>query len=128
TTTKADKLKSRIREGIPDAVRGVVWSRLAGVDEEKQKMRDENKYENLIARLEGRRDLPDQDIFDTIERDIDRTFPRHILFGKKSVGQQALRNVLHAYSVLDPELGYCQGMGFIAGLLLTYLPEDDAFY
>ena len=42
-------------------------------------------------------------------------------------GQNALRRMLHAYSALDVECGYCQGMGFIAGLLLTYMIEEDAF-
>ena len=32
------------------------------------------------------------------------------------------------YAVTDPEVGYCQGMGFIGAMLLTYMSEDDAFY
>jgi hypothetical protein len=28
----------------------------------------------------------------------------------------------------DTEVGYCQGMGFILGMLLTYMPEEEAFY
>lgn len=64
-----------------------------------------------------------------IERDVDRTFPRHIIFIENNgSGQCALRRILHAYAALDPEVGYCQGMGFIAGLLLTYMIEEDAFY
>jgi Rab-GTPase-TBC domain len=39
-----------------------------------------------------------------------------------------LRNVLQMYAKTDNEVGYCQGMAFIAGLLLTYMPEEDAFY
>jgi hypothetical protein len=27
------------------------------------------------------------------------------------MGQQALRRLLKIYAVLDPEVGYCQGMG-----------------
>ncbi len=42
-------------------------------------------------------------------------------------GQSALRRMLQAYAALDLECGYCQGMGFIAGLLLTYMIEEDAF-
>lgn len=45
-----------------------------------------------------------------------------------SKGQHALRNLMQWYAVLDPEVGYCQGMGFIAALLLTYLIEEHAFY
>ena len=32
------------------------------------------------------------------------------------------------YASLDPEVGYCQGMAFVAALFLTYMPEDHAFY
>jgi hypothetical protein len=37
-------------------------------------------------------------------------------------------NILKAYAALDPEVGYCQGMNFLAGVLLMYLPsEADAY-
>lgn len=29
---------------------------------------------------------------------------------------------------LAREVGYCQGMAFVAGVLLTYFPEEDAFW
>jgi len=44
------------------------------------------------------------------------------------LGQNALRRILQSYAALDTEVGYCQGMGFIAALFLTYLVEEDAFY
>ena len=37
---------------------------------------------------------------------------------KDGVGQEALFNVMKAYSVHDREVGYCQGSAFIVGLLL----------
>jgi len=43
-------------------------------------------------------------------------------------GQESLRRLLTWYAALDPEVGYCQGMGFIAALLLSYMIEEDAFY
>ena len=43
-------------------------------------------------------------------------------------GKYALECVLRAYAALDPEVGYCQGMNFLAGLLLCWLPSPaDAF-
>ncbi|RYY85075.1 hypothetical protein EON63_08005 [archaeon] len=39
-----------------------------------------------------------------IERDIDRTFPRHFLFQDGGQGQGALRNVLRRYAALDREV------------------------
>jgi Rab-GTPase-TBC domain len=43
-------------------------------------------------------------------------------------GQSALRRVLRAYSYYDPEVGYCQGMNFIAGMFLTVMSEEEAFW
>lgn len=36
-------------------------------------------------------------------------------------GQLALYNLLKAYSLLDEEVGYCQGLSFIAGVLLLHV-------
>jgi hypothetical protein len=43
-------------------------------------------------------------------------------------GQAALRRVLRAYSLYDREVGYCQGMNFIAGMFLTFVSEEEAFW
>jgi hypothetical protein len=43
-------------------------------------------------------------------------------------GQAALRRVLRAYSYYDRDVGYCQGMNFIAGMFLTLMSEEEAFW
>lgn len=54
-----------------------------------------------------------------IERDTSRTFPDEERFtGRGHSGQQSLYNIVNAYSVYDPEIGYCQGIAFVAGALL----------
>jgi hypothetical protein len=47
-----------------------------------------------------------------------RTFPTNEYFKINGEGQAALFNLLKAYSNYDIELGYCQGMAFVAGMLL----------
>ena len=42
-------------------------------------------------------------------------------------GTEMLFNVMKAYAVCDPEVGYCQGSAFLAGMLLLHMPEEDAF-
>lgn len=43
-------------------------------------------------------------------------------------GQRSLLNVLQAYAAFDEEVNYCQGMNFLAALMLTWLPrEAEAF-
>ena len=114
------KLKRRVRKGIPDALRGIVWYNLSGAESYKRSYPDLNDINtNDLNEL----------VIDEIERDIDRTFPRHFLFCEKNgKGQKSLRRVLQLYAAIDEKVGYCQGMGFMAGLLLTYMVEEDAFY
>lgn len=50
----------------------------------------------------------------TIKKDLgDRTS-----FGKYKVDQKALANICKAYALFDPEVGYTQGMTFVATVLL----------
>ena len=44
------------------------------------------------------------------------------------VGQRSLYAVLKAYSNKDTQTGYCQGMGFVAGLCLLHMPDEPAFW
>jgi len=119
----SEKLKRRIRKGIPDSVRALVWAAFVGIN---PKIKEQpNLYRTLLAR--------ESEHSDTISRDINRTFPEHILFrdensSGKSMGREALFNVLKAYSIYDREVGYCQGMGFIAGIFLMYMSEEESFW
>eukprot|EP00929_Paragymnodinium_shiwhaense_P085524 TRINITY_DN45934_c1_g1_i1.p1 TRINITY_DN45934_c1_g1~~TRINITY_DN45934_c1_g1_i1.p1 ORF type:complete len:411 (-),score=115.13 TRINITY_DN45934_c1_g1_i1:37-1269(-) len=115
-----DKCKLLIRQGIPEFLRGSVWQKLALSRELLQK-HPADVYDQMCrvksAPCEG-----------DIVRDINRTFPKHVLYrDRQGLGQQQLLNVLRAYSVFNAEVGYCQGMGFICGVLLMYMREDDAF-
>lgn len=61
--------------------------------------------------------------------DLGRTFPNHPYFSSPlGPGQLGLFNLLKAYSLLDHEVGYCQGLSFVAGVLLLHMTEDQAFF
>lgn len=82
-------------------------------------------YQALLRR----QPLGSEPIDDVISRDINRTFPKHPLFAAKGgIGQTALQRMLAAYARLDPAVGYCQGMGFLAAVFLSYFPEQEAFW
>lgn len=39
-----------------------------------------------------------------------------------------LTQMLRAYAACDPEVGYCQGLNFLAGSILLYCPDaEEAF-
>ncbi|XP_053433444.1 TBC1 domain family member 1 isoform X6 [Nycticebus coucang] len=60
--------------------------------------------------------------------DAGRTFPTHPYFSAQlGAGQLSLYNILKAYSLLDQEVGYCQGLSFVAGILLLHMSEEEAF-
>jgi len=63
-----------------------------------------------------------------IEKDLPRTFPGHPFFAPDAPGTHVLRRVLLAYSLHNPKIHYCQGMNFVAGLLLLIVEEEDAFW
>jgi len=65
---------------------------------------------------------------DQIEKDLPRTFPGFMFTPTGYEFQPALRRILRAYSLRNPYLGYCQSMNFIAGGLLVFLEEEQAFW
>ncbi|KAL0968553.1 hypothetical protein UPYG_G00268390 [Umbra pygmaea] len=71
-------------------------------------------------------------IFRQIALDLQRSFPTHrSLMGESPEaieGQAKLFRVLVAYAKYNPEIGYSQGMSYIAAVLLMNLSEEEAFW
>lgn len=63
-----------------------------------------------------------------IRADVPRTFAENPAFDQEC--RDALQRILLAYSCLNIEVGYCQGMNFVAGLLLLVSGccEEEAFW
>jgi hypothetical protein len=63
---------------------------------------------------------------DQIKLDLHRTFPDNVQFRPDGCDKQVqLGRVLEAYSGHNSVVGYCQGMNYIAGLLLLVLSGDE---
>ncbi|EPY25136.1 rab-like GTPase activating protein [Angomonas deanei] len=118
------KLKERCRKGIPSRLRNVAWQLLIGSHVEMQDPNNAGVYKALCAKV-----LRNKEIDLVLSRDLNRTFPNHVMFKEDGgVGQTFLKNVLHAYAGTDPEVGYVQGMGFIVGAFSTQLSEEESFW
>ena len=62
-------------------------------------------------------------VLDEIYRDINRTF-----YTTKFVegnGKKMLMDILTALAFIRPEIGYCQGMNFIAGALINFIDDEE---
>ncbi|XP_016398522.1 EVI5-like protein isoform X4 [Sinocyclocheilus rhinocerous] len=113
---KEKQLKELVRKGIPHHFRAIVWQLLCNA----QNLPIKEQYSELLKMTSPCERL--------IRRDIARTYPEHEFFKEKdSLGQEVLFNVMKAYSLVDREVGYCQGSAFIVGLLLMQMPEEEAF-
>lgn len=114
-------LLQAIRNGVPRMKRGDVWKYLAEQFSMNIAPVDAKKFPNyntpyhvLLKSLTEHQHA--------IFIDLGRTFPNHQYYkAALGVGQLSLFNILKAYSILDPELGYCQGLGFICGVLLLHV-------
>uniref|UniRef100_A0A672I694 TBC1 domain family member 4 n=1 Tax=Salarias fasciatus TaxID=181472 RepID=A0A672I694_SALFA len=112
-------------QGLPKNRRGEVWLLLS-------------HQHRLRHRLPQRQQAPDTAYYDLLKQltaqqhailvDLGRTFPTHQYFSAQlGAGQLSLYNLLKAYSLLDTEVGYCQGISFVAGVLLLHMSEEQAF-
>lgn len=118
------QLTAMIQKGVPSALRGLIWQLLA-------KSKDLSLEATYAELLKGTSTHEKQ-----ITRDLSRTFPNHEYFQAEGLGQESLFNVVKAYSLYDPEVGYCQGLSFVVGplllnvshFLLFFLSNVDAFF
>ena len=146
-------LKSRARKGIPNALRGRAWALLSG-GAALQAAAPAGTYEGLLRApvsradalcisLDLHRTYPNHSLFASPPAppgsppapgtpgggaggaggDDGSSDTSHL-----SAGQLQLRNVLRAHAAHNPAVGYIQGMGFVAGMLLVYMREETAFW
>ncbi|KAK4787224.1 hypothetical protein SAY86_011057 [Trapa natans] len=116
-------LKKLIRKGIPPVLRPKVWFSLSGAAKKKSTVPD-SYYSDLTKAVEGKVTAATRQI----DHDLPRTFPGHPWLDTPE-GHATLRRVLVGYSFRDSDVGYCQGLNYVAALLLLVMKtEEDAFW
>ncbi|XP_027625544.1 TBC1 domain family member 4, partial [Tupaia chinensis] len=114
-----------LKEGVPKSRRGEIWQFLALQHRLRHRLPNKQQppdmsYKELLKQLTAQQHA--------ILVDLGRTFPTHPYFSVQlGAGQLSLFNLLKAYSLLDKEVGYCQGISFVAGVLLLHMSEEQAF-
>ncbi|KAL1978391.1 hypothetical protein VTN31DRAFT_1250 [Thermomyces dupontii] len=137
---RSNKIKRYVRKGIPSEYRGAAWFYYAGGFEHMH--RNPGHYAELVRKAMS---SPRNNDKEHIERDLYRTFPDNIHFkpdlppemGEANGNQRviveteiirSLRRVLYAFTLHNPGIGYTQSLNFITGMLLLFLPEEQAFW
>eukprot|EP01103_Thecamoeba_quadrilineata_P012936 TRINITY_DN3461_c0_g2_i1.p1 TRINITY_DN3461_c0_g2~~TRINITY_DN3461_c0_g2_i1.p1 ORF type:complete len:897 (-),score=197.99 TRINITY_DN3461_c0_g2_i1:267-2957(-) len=148
------RLKNLVRCGIPDDLRAELWQYLSGSrhksitskktyemylrhaeeacrmgtttrradEEQKSSGEGEGEGEKMATKSGNQRFVVGE-----IERDLARTLPEHPFYHSEE-GLLSLKNVLLAFSLSNPEIGYCQSMNILVALFLLYLSEENAFW
>ncbi|CAO3653152.1 unnamed protein product [Cunninghamella blakesleeana] len=135
---RSSKFKRYVRKGIPPEFRRQAWLHYSGGNE---KMKNNvGVYQQCINKAMSLG--IENEHLDIIERDLHRTFPDNDKFKSKDPNKtnspkpfeedvpaiQSLRRLLYAFSVYSPSIGYCQSLNYIAGLLLLFMEEEEAFW
>jgi len=114
-SNKFGDLLERVQRGVPNEHRGEIW---LSISDSLDAHLDVLYWQLLNEHCPYER---------AINQDLGRTFPEIPMFKTEEVRKQ-LYNIMKAYSIYDSEVGYCQGLSFIAGLfLMQNMKEELAF-
>ncbi|XP_030257256.1 TBC1 domain family member 12-like isoform X2 [Sparus aurata] len=119
--------------GLPPSVRGRVWSLVIGnelnITAELYEIfasRAKEKWRSLSETETD--DGPDSESsLELVSRDVSRTFPSLCVFQKGGPYHDVLQSILGAYTCYRPDVGYVQGMSFMAAMLVLNMDEVEAF-
>ncbi|XP_075713878.1 TBC1 domain family member 14 isoform X1 [Rhinoderma darwinii] len=141
STCCSRKVREMWWQGIPPSVRGKVWSLAIG----NELNITHELYDICLSRAKDRwksmsmggSDVDNEDSglsasdreasLELIKLDISRTFPSLCIFQKGGPYHDMLHSILGAYTCYRPDVGYVQGMSFIAAVLILNLDTADAF-
>ena len=115
---RTPKIKRFMRKGVPHKYRPYVWMTVTGA---LTRMNNSiGLYKNLLTKDK------DVKVQEQIELDINRTFPDNKFFRDDTKqDKRKLYNILVAYSEYNKGVGYCQGMNFVAGLIILVVRDEE---
>nr|CAB3266826.1 TBC1 domain family member 14 [Phallusia mammillata] len=126
-------------QGLPPNVRGKVWQLAIGnelnitqdlyeimVTRAHDKLRSMHETQSIGDETESLSSDRESTV-ELIRLDISRTFPMLCIFQKGGPYHDILHDILGAYVCYRPDVGYVQGMSFMAAMLLLNMEPAVAF-
>lgn len=103
--------------GVPLNLRLGVWMKVSGTQREYEQ--NSKLYIDLL------KTQYQKEIVEIVKIDIPRTFPENIYF---EVHKNELFNILVAFAQQNSAVGYCQGLNYIAGLILIVTKNEPSTF
>jgi len=119
--------------GVPSSLRSKVWPRAIGNQLQiTRQLYDIFKTHAKNARMAAAKGdanayVSHEASISVLYKDLPRTFAELGFFHNGGPLEQPLREVLESYIFFRPDVGYVQGMSFIAAMLLLYVEPFEAF-
>ena len=100
-------------KGIPKSVRGQVWIWMSG-------MKGNDEYYYQLLKQKSYSEITESQI----KKDVPRTIYRYNFSTNEETTKDSLTNILLAFTMYHPNIGYISGMSYVAALLLSYVREE----
>lgn len=123
----ADAFRELLDQGIPCEIRWRIWWALSNASSIKEiadftyveYYSQFTEYEdlNFVEYSRTRELTPLENMLQVISNDLPRTFAEHPLL-HTDAGELALCRLLHAFVARNPQIGYSQGLSYLAAFLL----------
>ncbi|CAG9324101.1 unnamed protein product [Blepharisma stoltei] len=123
--------KSIWRGDLPEASRKHFWKQCCKINKVKTEVRGILNYtdnaSNIYSYIQNQAEEDPK--FYTVKNDISKDLPRTYLVANSQIDKSQLSKILIALAYVKPHIGYCQGLNFIAAIILKVVQnEEDAFY
>lgn len=105
-----------LKQGIPNSLRSAIWTKLFLLNSATVPKSMSLIYHNFQHSYSA-------EVSEQIKKDLNRTFPT-IPFFKQPQTINDLSTILNVYANYDAELGYCQGLLFLVGVLYHHFKGD----
>ncbi len=103
-----------------EKLREKIWKSIAY----KTNLSNKVKLRNVFQEAVKKKSKYSSDII----KDLTRTFPKDNYFKQNSNGYNMLFDILNAYAIYNPKIGYTQGMNFIVGKLIKFFKEEKSSF
>ena len=118
---KSKNFKKLVRSGIPNKHRACIWCKILGVFEKMNSLNtDKDFYYHTLRKIAEKIYVISPEANEQIMFDVPRTFSGATCFSSESVF-----NILKVFSLLHPDIGYCQSLNFLAAIIAFVIPDEE---